>query len=164
MTCGKLKLDIGCGRRTHKGFIGIDVMPYVDGTGKQLVDIVRDIAKHGLPFCDDSAMEILAADVLDHISPSDIVFFMNECWRVLAPDGVLHGTVGKAGTAKHYKDPTHHSYFIVDTFNYFTGVGDAMPDRPAYPRYADYGIMPWIEVEIDEEDDIISFKLIPRKE
>ena len=164
MTCdSKLRLDIGCGRMVEKGFIGVDIMPFTDGKGRQVVDVVRDISKHGLPFCDNSASIIKVADVLDHISPSDIVFVMNELWRVLSPEGFMYGSVGLAGTKTHYKDPTHHSFFVEQTFDYFTGTGEVKPERPAHPRYADYGIKPWHKDSVEVDKEIIRFKLIPRK-
>jgi SAM-dependent methyltransferase len=158
-----IKIDLGCGRRPASGYIGIDVTQYTDGRGKMVVDIVRDVGKHGLPFSDNSAEEIRAADSLDHFSPKEIVFVMNECWRVLTPTGHLVGSVGLAGTPTFYKDPTHFVRFVPETFNYFCGVSDHMDGRPKYPRYADYGILPWVKEEVRVEGETIHFKLTPNK-
>jgi hypothetical protein len=52
LKCGELRLNLGCGDDEMIGFIGIDKME------KSKANIIRDIEKHGLPFCDDSCVEI----------------------------------------------------------------------------------------------------------
>jgi len=163
MECGNLKISIGCGRLRDAGFIGVDITQYIDGKGNECVDIVRDIEKHGLPFCDNSAIEIKADNILEHIG--DLEFVLNECWRVLKPDGVLYGTVPTAGSNGSFRDPTHKRFFLVDTFEYFCGVSEANPELPKKPKYARYGFMPWNKIEVIRPDDngSIKFKLSPRK-
>jgi len=158
----EIKLDIGNGRIRKDGFITIDITQYIDGNNDECVDIVRDIEKYGLPFCDNSINEIHADNVLEHMS--DIIFVMNEMHRVLKPDGRLKANVPVAGSEPHYQDPTHKSNWIPKTLEYFTGVGGAKPERPSHPRYADYHILPWkkISVKVENENDL-QFELEPRK-
>ncbi len=163
MKCGELKIDLGCGRMRKPGYIGIDIMPYVDGKGTQVVDIVRDVEKQGLPFCDNSADSIIANSVLEHFV--DLEFVLNECWRVLKPGGILEGTVPMAGTDGAWRDPTHRRFFTESTFDYFTGVNLAKPELPAHPRYARYGFYPWNRIEVvrPNNNGCINFKMTPRK-
>ena len=76
------RLNLGCGDIRMEGFIGIDQYP------SPATDIVRDLEK-GLPFCDNSVAEIRVDSILEHIK--DLQFFLNECWRVLHPEGILKG-------------------------------------------------------------------------
>lgn len=106
------KLDLGCGRNCLPGYIGIDKHPYPG------VDIVRDIDRHGLPFDSDSADEVVTFHFLEHCH--DLVFVMNEIWRVLKQGGrcVIRVPSVEKGTGA-FRDPTHVRYFNSDSFRYF---------------------------------------------
>ncbi|MFQ5957379.1 MAG: methyltransferase domain-containing protein, partial [Candidatus Brocadiales bacterium] len=75
------RLDLGCGPDKKDGYIGIDVHPY------PCVDVVRDVDRHGLPFDDNSVNEVRAHHFLEHCH--DLIFVMNEIYRVLRPGGRL---------------------------------------------------------------------------
>lgn len=159
-----MKLNIGSGRRLmgeDGEYKNIDIMPFTDANGKQLVDYVLNVEKEKLPFEDNSIDEIQADSVLEHLY--ELIFPMNEFHRVLKVGGLLKGTVPVAGSVKSFQDPTHRRFFLKETFAYFTGTGIARPDRPYHPRYADYGILPWNEVMLKQEDQDIFFELSPRK-
>lgn len=163
MICGELKLDIGCGRRPTPGFIGLDKSQFVDEKGQPRVDMVRDVEKQGLPFCDNSAVHIIANSFLEHIV--DLEFVLNECWRVLKPEGILEGVVPVAGTDGSFRDPTHKRFFTETTFDYFCGRNPVASDLPAHPRYAHYGFLPWVLLELTrpKNDGCLNFKMKPRK-
>lgn len=161
MTCGSLKLDIGCGRMPTTGHIGIDVSQFIDQKGNKKVDVVRDVEKEGLPFCDNSTVHIQANNVLEHLS--DLRFVLNECHRVLTKDGILEGDVPVAGTDVAFRDPTHVRFFTKSTFSYFCGSNPANPDAPSHPRYAVYHFLPWEMIELTEKDNLLYFKMKPRK-
>ena len=159
--CGSLKINLGCGRLKGKGEIGVDIMPYTDNKGNQIVDIVRDVEKRGLPFCDNSAELIIADNVLEHFD--DLEFVLNECHRVLHRGGVLQGVVPNAGSDGSFRDPTHKRFFTKSTFDYFCGQSEIQPDRPIHPKYARYGFLPWekLEVHRPNNDGSIVFKMRP---
>lgn len=120
------RLDLGCGPNKKEGYIGIDTHTYPG------VDVVRDIDSHGLPFDDDSVDEIRACHLLEHCR--NLIFVMNEIYRVLRPEGRLVAVVPivEVGTGA-FRDPTHVRYFNKDSFLYFTGhpwVYDALDIRP----------------------------------
>ena len=153
MKHGELKIDLGCGLNKAEGYLGVDIK---EAKG---VDIVRDIEKHGLPFCDNSAIEIRAVSTLEHFT--DLIFVMNECWRVLKPEGVLWGTVPRAGSDAANRDPTHKRYFVVNSFKYFK--------KDYTPKFL-YGIKPWHPVEVELVDkgvghipSVIKFRMYPYK-
>jgi predicted SAM-dependent methyltransferase len=81
----KLNLDIACGTDRRKDYIGIDKSPNSDA------DIIRDIEKECLPFCDSCIDNIYSKNTLEHID--DIIFVFNEFWRVLKPNCDLEVSV-----------------------------------------------------------------------
>ena len=157
------KINLGSGRIVKRGeYCNIDIMPFEDNSGKQLVDLVLDIEKRKLPFEDSFIEEIIAENVLEHLGDG-FIFALNECHRVLKSDGVLRGCVPVAGTREDYMDITHKRHFIIDSFKYITGTGLAKSNRPSHPRYADYGVLPWRQVELERKGNLINFVLKPRK-
>ena len=155
------KLNIGCGRIHKEGYVNIDITQIIDGRGKACVDLILDIEHEKMPFEDSSVTEILADNMLEHIE--ELRFFLNECHRVLNPDGLLVGCVPVAGSKPDFKDPTHKRHFIMETFDYFTGEAGYDSSKPSHPKYADYGFLPWYKVELEQREDMIYFKLKPRK-
>lgn len=139
-----IKLNLGCGDVKEEGFIGIDQFP------SPATDIIRDLEK-GLPFCDNSAIEIKVDSVLEHIK--DLQFFMNECWRVLRSDGIMKGIVPHADSNGAKRDPTHVRQFVSDTFDYFTG------------NVERYGFKRWHKVFVERPNNngSIEFVLRPNK-
>ena len=75
-----LKLDFGCGSSKRPGFIGRDLSPQAD--------IQWDI-QWGLPFEDNSVVEIRSDHFFEHLELSMVVEVLNECRRVLVSGGIL---------------------------------------------------------------------------
>lgn len=155
------KIDIGCGRNKPDGYVGIDCTQIIDGNGDKKVDVVMDIEHQPLPYGDGEVEEVRAMNVLEHLV--ELRHVMNECWRVLKPEGRLIGCVPVAGTKEDFKDPTHQRHFIKATFDYFTGQHDAFPEQPSHPRYANYGFKAWNKVNVEQTELLITFELTPRK-
>lgn len=168
METRQIKLNIGCGRLRLNGFIGIDKTQFIDGKGSECVDIVMDIERERLPFQENSVDEIVVENILEHIgfgkdNPDNeeaLIFFLNECHRVLKSTGIMRGNVPPADTKDAFKDITHKRFFIKETFSYLTGQSEVKLDRPSHPKYADYNILPWYQCYLDGK---IYFKLRPRK-
>lgn len=148
-----IKIDLGCGINKPQGYVGIDTID-IEG-----VDIVRDVEKRGLPFSDNSVTLIRANSFLEHLE--DLIFVMNECWRVLKEDGYLVGKVPKAGSDAGFRDPTHKRFFVVNTFKYF--------DECNQRKYEMYKIKPWRITNVkvidsrDEKGGLIQFEMQPYK-
>lgn len=98
---GKLCIDLGCGAKPEKGFIGLDRLP---GEG---VDIVHDLEVFPWPIEDNSVTILKCAHVVEHIKPWLQLDFVNECWRVLEPGGRLLIATPYAGSHRFFQDPTH---------------------------------------------------------
>ena len=137
-----------------------------------MVDIVLDVERNILPFPDNSCDRILVENILEHIGfhtdnpkkQEALIFFLNECHRVLKADGILQGNVPCFPSEVAVRDITHKRFFVMESFGYFTGQSPAKPDRPKHPKYADYEVLPWYKVFLEkDETEIINFQLRPRK-
>jgi predicted SAM-dependent methyltransferase len=95
-----LALDLGCGPNKHEGCIGID---HYDFEG---VDIVRDL-RRGLPFGDDTVDGIVAKQVLEHFDGDDLLFLIEEMWRVGKPGAPIEVVVPDASSPNGGKDFSH---------------------------------------------------------
>ena len=76
-------LNLGCGQHFHKEWINLDIQP-ADKTVIQ-----HDLATEPLPFENGSCAAVYHSHVLEHIPFVEVRPFIDECFRVLAPDGVL---------------------------------------------------------------------------
>jgi hypothetical protein len=83
---------------------------------------------------DGAFAEVKAHHVLEHIERRDLVGVMNECHRLLAPGGELDIEVPIFPSEDAMADPTHVSFFVSGTFDYF---------REDQPLRDLYGILPW---------------------
>lgn len=79
-------LNLGCGQRYHKDWINIDFTsssPYV---------IAHNLI-HGIPFADNYFDVVYHSHVLEHFPKSFSQNFINECYRVLKPNGIIRVVV-----------------------------------------------------------------------
>jgi predicted SAM-dependent methyltransferase len=99
-----MKLQFGCGGNQIEGW--------------QNYDRDCDVTKP-LPFPNESAERILAEHVLEHISAPDMLRFMDECYRILIPTGVLRiccPVIDNRLTLEHARDLTFgHGHQVVLT-------------------------------------------------
>lgn len=141
---GRLCLNLGCGAKLLHGWINIDRENcWGHGEGLGLWFLRRDILR-GLPFGDDTADEILADNVLEHIAPGpDSIFAMNECYRVLKPGGLLTIIVPDARSEAGWQDPTHLRAFVPRSALYWTTCN---------PYAKSYGAACDFDVQVEELD------------
>lgn len=140
-----VRLDLGCGEHKAQGFTGIDSRPL------ETVDIVHDL-RAGIPFVADSVDVIRARDFFEHM-PTIIPIF-NDCWRVLKAGGELILEVPRFPHVDAVKDPTHVSFFAVETFTEYL----AGPDRLA----EEYSMRLWDVVKLGYAINRIWATLTPR--
>jgi SAM-dependent methyltransferase len=119
-------LDLGCGRtKQYPGNIGMDCKP------SPAVDVVADL-RHGVPAETGSADTVFAVHVLEHLV--DFLPLVDECHRVLRPDGVLHVISPWWRYVNAVADPTHVRYLDVQTIK---GICDRRDGSPRwYPLHA----------------------------
>ena len=98
-------LDLGCGIQKIDGAVGLD---NVSKTG---VDIVHDLLDFPYPIENESYDKIYLRHVVEHFYLYDFEKILNECFRILTPDGVLQITVPHAFSISAFTDPTHKRFF-----------------------------------------------------
>lgn len=104
------KLNIGSGRKRIEGYENLDLLP------SENVDHVHNLEQTPYPFKDNTFDEIKAHAICEHIH--NLEGFMNECHRILKPEGVLdiHVPYFNCGTAIR---PDHVRYFNYNWEGYF---------------------------------------------
>jgi len=121
----KIKLNLGCGTDIRKGYINCDKFRLAG------VDKIIDLDKK-IDFADSSIDEILAIDVLEHVT--DIIFTMEELHRVLKPSGKLFIQVPYWNSWCAVADPTHKRGFHERFFNFFDPQKEECRDKPYYTK------------------------------
>lgn len=129
--CGNLKLDIGAGPpfnwkegdawyKNQEGFIIISDYDWSD-TYKDNKTYTKDLENEDLPFCENSCVEVRAMNFFEHLTVDGLERVMNECHRVLKPEGLLYVQVPYFQSRQSFRDPTHQRTFDDSTFeHYFT--------------------------------------------
>jgi hypothetical protein len=101
-----LALDLGGAHNCPPGYLPVD-----KALGKE---VFRELKS--LP--DSSVGVIRAVDFLEHIDAP--IRLMNECYRVLAHGGMMLTLTPSADGRGAYQDPTHVSYWVENSFWYYT--------------------------------------------
>lgn len=144
-----MNIEIGGGHIVPPGWTNLDP---VNGLGEWK----REAQQTPWPVADRSVSAIRAAHVLEHIpAGAPRLAVMNEAHRVLRPGAVFEARVPNAATGWHaYADPTHVSFWVLESFHYFDGL---------FAPNADYGIAPWTTLELlVQGDNEILWKGTPR--
>ncbi|WP_103667505.1 methyltransferase domain-containing protein [Pseudanabaena sp. BC1403] len=79
-------LNLGCGHRFHPSWTNINFI----STDQSV--IAHDLKK-GIPFPEQSFDIVYHSHMLEHLSKADAKIFMEECYRVLRPQGILRVVV-----------------------------------------------------------------------
>ena len=83
-----LRVQFGCGPEPKPGWLNTDMWPGPWAKPDLCLDVSRD-----LPFASGSVAEIYSEHMFEHLDyPSAACHFLAECFRVLAPGGIM--TIG----------------------------------------------------------------------
>jgi hypothetical protein len=93
------RLDIGCGKTTPEGWIGIDAIDF----GQKHV---HDIRK-GIPYADSSVDEVRSSHFVEHLTGAERIKFFNELWRVMKVNATALIVTPNWSHSCAYGDPTH---------------------------------------------------------
>lgn len=102
------KINLGCGPYKEEEYINIDINPHWNP------DIARDVRK-GLPFDSSSVQEIRAHHFLEHLVSEEILFVLEECYRVLVDNGILDIIV----PLRDMSSIDHKTLFTETSFDHF---------------------------------------------
>ncbi len=75
-------LNLGCGYHYHADWVNVDFSE----TGK---DVIGHNLLKGIPFNDNTFKVVYHSHVLEHFPKTEAVKFIEECYRVLKPDGII---------------------------------------------------------------------------
>jgi len=102
-----MKLNLGCGDDIRDGYINIDALPNLG------VDMVFDITQK-LPFKTNSCDEIIAQDILEHLTREQLQFTLSEISRVLIIGGIVKIRIPNVDAIieKFSDDPETRNLFI----------------------------------------------------
>ena len=94
-----IKLDLGAGQYPQPGHVRIDRDP-------NSTDIIWDITQ-GIPLPDGSVCELYTSHFLEHLTPTDLHYVLQEMWRVCANGAkvtikVPHGDTWAGKLPCHY--------------------------------------------------------------
>ena len=121
-----MELLIGCGSNRDKklsvqGRAEWSGLVTLDYESRHKPDVVHDL-NDPLPFGDDSADEIHAYEVLEHLGrQGDWRFFFrqfSDFWRVMKPGGYLLGTVPLPTSPWAWGDPSHTRVIPRESFTF----------------------------------------------
>lgn len=99
------RLDFGGGINPEPGYDAVDI------------SLGTDLEKP-FPWADNSVGVIRAYDFLEHLH--DKLHVIKEIYRVLAPGGYLLALTPCALSQGAYQDPTHVSFYVENSFKYYT--------------------------------------------
>lgn len=125
---GKVRIDLGGGKIPLEGWVNLDP-GHGEGPWRRLAQDVP------WPIADDAVEQVYASHMMEHVpAGAERIAVMNEAWRVLKPGGTFEIRVPMFPRWEAIADPTHVSFWVPQSFFYFTG--DIAPD-------ADYGMKRW---------------------
>lgn len=109
----KKVLNLGCGLDHRQDAINVDINP------SKRPDIKADLTANEWTWQEYGTVDqIIANHILEHIP--NPVNFMDECWKMLKPHGILHIRVPHYEHVTAFSDPTHCNFFTEKTFKLFT--------------------------------------------
>jgi len=117
-------IELGCGVHPTPGAVHHDRILHAAH-----VDIAHDLDMLPWPWSDGEFDKILALDVMEHLR-LDVQAWLDECWRILSPGGLLVLRLPAWDNPVSWRDPTHRRVFHPETFDYW--------DR-SRPLHQDYG-------------------------
>ena len=80
------KVNLGCGSHIHPDWVNVDMVARSPG-------VITHNLRERLPFEDASFGVVYHSHVLEHFKRAHATVFMRECFRVLAPGGVIRVAV-----------------------------------------------------------------------
>ncbi|MCB2146601.1 MAG: glycosyltransferase [Deltaproteobacteria bacterium] len=102
-------LDIGGGIDPKFGYTSVD---------KTNADIILDLNEDWNEIEDNSIGIAIADNIFEHLT--DSIHTMNELYRILAPGGVAFIVVPSTDGRGAFQDPTHKSFWNINSFAYYT--------------------------------------------
>ncbi len=126
-----MRLDLGSGGHPRSGFDGVDVVDL----GQRWV---ADLNVTPWPWPTSSVDEVWSSHLVEHVD--DLVAFMGELWRVLAPGAIAEIRHPYAWSDAAVADPTHRRQLVELSWSYFDAEWRDRQGIGHYPIAADFAI------------------------
>lgn len=126
-----MRLNLGCGNKPGTNDLNHDKTLH-----SPHVDIAWDLDELPWPWKDEEFDAIIARSVLEHLRLS-LIESVNECWRILKPEGALFIKLPFWNSSVSYQEPTHRWFFDPRVFEYFD------PTTPLGAKYFFYTPFKW---------------------
>lgn len=124
-----LSLNLGCGCKIVKGAVNHDLHKH-----RGEVDIVWNLNKIPWPWMYDEFDKITAVSVFEHLE-IDLVVTLNECWRILKPEGKLHLKYPLPTSPTIHDDPTHRWAWSAKVLDFVVPTSRYGRHYPYYTKY-----------------------------
>jgi predicted SAM-dependent methyltransferase len=112
---GEVVLELGAGANPHpRATIHHDRIVH-----SNWIDVAHDLTSFPWPWDDGSVDAIIAIDVFEHLKDVEVRVWLDECWRILKPAGLLVMRLPAWTNPLSYRDPTHHRVFHEESFSYW---------------------------------------------
>ena len=79
-------LNFGCGSTFHPDWVNLDTAPVS-------TQVIAHDLRRGFPFADETFDVVYGSHVLEHLDPAEAIRLLNECFRVLKPNGIVRVVV-----------------------------------------------------------------------
>ncbi len=140
-----MKLNLGSGKRKMPDFINIDNRKEVNP------DLLCDIER-GLPFESDSIQEIVAIDLIEHLSREGVLFLMDEVHRCLTAGGLFYHRTPSSDGRGAWQDPNHKSAWNINTWRFYFS---DPAYRELYGTKANFKILQLFDEWTDKENKVL---------
>ena len=140
-----LRLNLGCGPNKLDHYLNIDKADFAD------LSLDLELAK--LPFDNNSVIEVLADQVMEHIT--NLIPLMNELYRVMAPGAKLKISVPHVPYQEAFQDPTHVRFFTDMSWEYWNANSFYWQEVGKT-----YGIKPFQHVNLSKDGWVLKATLV----
>ena len=106
-------LHLGCGVRPMAGAVNHDKVAH-----SPWVDVAHDLEAFPWPWGNEQFDRIVALDVMEHLH-CEVHEWLDECWRILRPDGHLVLRLPAWDHECGHRDPTHRWFAHPETFAFW---------------------------------------------
>lgn len=113
-------LNLGAGNHIMTGAVNHDLTRH-----RPEIDVAHDLNIMPWPWADSSFSLVTVSSVFEHLN-IDLVKALDECWRILQPEGILRVKLPHWRHDNAYADPTHrwqYSMRSLDVFDPTTKLG-----------------------------------------
>lgn len=109
----KAKLNLGAGNRIIEDAVNHDFYKH-----RPEIDVEHDLNILPWPWLRESFDEVHAVSVFEHLSIT-LIQALDECWRILKPEGRLLMKYPLWNTPTAHDDPTHRWYWSEKVLEFF---------------------------------------------